>query len=114
MPEWVEALDGRYDQLAVALKPVAAGSQTYITEYFDPLQGADGATCGSAVEVGLGLFAISRVEAQWMVDSFLHPLNALIAAALVHPSLRQDLYPGGAGAGRSDCRSARHATAPDA
>jgi hypothetical protein len=68
-------LQASYDRLAS--KPPFSDSKVFVTEYFDPLHGANGQICR--------LETISRNEASWADRTILAPLNALVAEqARVH------------------------------
>jgi hypothetical protein len=76
------ALNDRYDQLATALQstfPHAIG-RTYLTQYHDPLHTGGGTVC-DRLPVGDQLDRVSGVEAQWLFDTLLTPLNSKVFAA---------------------------------
>lgn len=72
----IRALPSHYRALASRLK--AAGvpaSRVYITQYYDPTHGSDGAVCPNI----LGL--MGAADAQWAYKSVVRPLNVQIATA---------------------------------
>ncbi len=74
-PQLLAALPGLYDRLAARLVPAPiAPGHIFLTQYFDPTHGADGAICPET----LGLHA---QDYQWAYDSVVQPLNRQARAA---------------------------------
>jgi lysophospholipase L1-like esterase len=76
-------LPGLYGELADALAATkrVAPSRVFLTEYFDPTHGENGAPCGQLETVGR-LKILGRRDVEAAYDNLLQPLNSEIAAAV--------------------------------
>lgn len=92
LKDGLDALAGRYAELAQRINTSLRVSKVFITEYPDIVRDEDGDFCDHHPDIPDLLHGINAEEAQWAAEKVVGPLNELVKAAA---ELHQWIYVGG-------------------